>query len=117
MRRLQYKTGASEVKLLGLGNANVDEVTFESGAGSYTLDFSGQLTHDISVKLTSGVSDVKVIVPEDAHTVLVITGGLTNVNVNGTWSIDGSHYESGSGNPTITIHVEMALGNLTVTKQ
>lgn len=117
MRRLQYKTGASEVKLLGLGNANAEVVRFESGAGSYTLDFSGEITHDISVKLSSGVSDVKVIVPENVHTVIVINGGLTNINVNGTWSIEGSRYEAGSGNPTITINVEMAVGNLTVNRQ
>ncbi len=117
MHRLQYKTGASEVKLLGLGNANVDVINFESGAGSYTLDFSGELNRDISVKLSSGVSDVKIIVPTGAHTLVVINGGLTNVNVNGTWTIDGSRYESGSEGPTITINVEMALGNLNLIRQ
>ncbi len=117
MRRLQYKTGASEVKLLGLGNSNAREINFESGAGSYTLDFSGTVTQDISVKLSSGMSDVKVVVPTNVHTIVVINGGLANINANGTWSIDGARYEAGSSGPIITIDVEMALGNLSLSQK
>ena len=43
MTTLKYTTGASEVSLHGLGDANVNDVTFSSGAGKYTLDFSGKL--------------------------------------------------------------------------
>lgn len=117
MQRLQYKTGASEVKLLGLGNSNARTINFESGAGSYTLDFSGTGTQDISVKLSSGMSDVKIIVPTNLHTIIVINGGLANVNASGTWSIEGTRYEAGSSGPTITIDVEMALGNLSLSQE
>lgn len=114
MRRLVYKTGASQVEIIGLGNANVDQVTFEGGAGSYTLDFTGEQTRDMSVKISSGVSDIKVIVPANVHTQVYINGGLNNVNETGTWSINGTQYESGSEGPTIVINVEMAVGNLSL---
>ena len=117
MRRLVYKTGASQVDLIGLGNANVDQVTFESGAGSYTLDFTGEIKKDMSVKISSGMSDIKIIVPANVHTLVYINGGLNNINVNGTWTINGTTYECGSGAPTITINIEMAVGNLTLSKK
>jgi hypothetical protein len=43
MSILSYKTGASDVSLKGLGNANVDQVSFDGGVGSYELDFTGDL--------------------------------------------------------------------------
>jgi len=117
MRRLQYKSGASQVSLIGLGNANVGQVTFESGAGSYTLDFTGEVSRDISVKISSGVSEVKVIVPENVHTLVIVGGGMNSVNPKGTWTINGTEYESGSEGPTITINVDMALGTLTLIQE
>jgi hypothetical protein len=41
MEMLRYITGASSVKLSGLANANFTSMIFRSGAGDYTLDFSG----------------------------------------------------------------------------
>ena len=43
MSILRYETGASDVKLTGLANANFSTLTFSGGAGNYTLDFSGEL--------------------------------------------------------------------------
>ena len=117
MRRLVYKTGASKVDLLGLGNANVSEINFESGAGSYTLDFSGEISKDMSISITSGMSDISLVVPSGVHTIMNLTGGLSNINASGTWTMDGSRYESGSGSPTITISVEMAVGNLSISQK
>jgi len=112
MQRLSYKTGASNVTLLGLGNANVSQIVFTSGAGNYTLDFSGALTHDINAKISSGFSQVKVIVPQNVHTLINLTGGVSNVDAEGTWTKSGTQYEAGSSGPTLTIDIEMAVGNL-----
>jgi hypothetical protein len=38
-----YTTGASSVTLEHLANANLVTMTFRSGAGSYRLDFTGEL--------------------------------------------------------------------------
>jgi hypothetical protein len=88
MQHLIYKTGASQVDLLGLANANVSDITFESGAGSYTLDFTGDLQKDIHVNIASGMSDIKIIVPADIHAVVTLTRGLSNIDASGTWTIN-----------------------------
>ena len=117
MQRLTYKTGASDVKLLGLANANTSEVTFDSGAGSYTLDFSGELSRDMNVKISSGLSQVKVIIPDNTHAVVNLTGGISNIDLDGTWITNGTEYEAQASGPTITININMAVGNLVLVNQ
>ena len=39
LQEFDYSTGASSVSLEKLANANMEEMNFECGAGSYTLDF------------------------------------------------------------------------------
>jgi hypothetical protein len=112
MDRLEYHTGASEVSLFGLANARVEDVEFNGGAGSYKLDFSGQLVNDINVKIGAGMSDMTLTFPSGSHAIITINGGLSNINANGSWTINGSTYEMGTGGPTITITIDMAVGNL-----
>lgn len=117
MQRLVYKTGASQVDLIGLANANVANISFESGAGSYSLDFSGELQDDIHARIASGMSNTKITVPEGTHIIVTLSGGLSNVDPSGTWTIAGSTYEAGSGDPTIYVTVEMAVGNLSLEQE
>jgi len=112
MASLQYTTGASEVALKGLSNAYISDLTFRSGAGNYTLDFSGDLRSDMTVNIESGVSQVTVIVPEGMNAQVFTDTGLMTVSTSGSWQQQGSTYSlSGSGD-TITIHVKMGAGNL-----
>ena len=117
MQRLTYKTGASDVKLLGLANANTSEITFASGAGSYTLDFSGELSRDMNVKISSGLSQVKVIVPDNTHAIVNLTGGISNIDLDGTWITNGTQYEAKGSGSLITIDINMAVGNLVLVNQ
>lgn len=112
MEQLVYKTGASQVDLLGLGNANTSDISFESGAGDYTLDFSGDLQKNLDVHVSSGMSNNEIIVPDNVKVIVEVTGGLSNVDLSGTWTVENSTYTTGSGNLTIHIYVEMAMGNL-----
>lgn len=112
MEQLIYKTGASQVDLEGLGNANATEILFEGGAGSYTLDFSGDLQQDLSVHLSAGISNVRIDVPENARVRVEIGGGLSNVSVGGTWTTNGDVYERSGSGPLINIKIDMGLGNL-----
>ncbi len=112
MEQLTYKTGASQVDLEGLGNANATKILFEGGAGSYTLDFSGDLQQDLSVRLSAGISNVRINVPENARVRVEIGGGLSNVSVGGTWTTNGDVYERNGSGPLIDIKIDMGLGNL-----
>ncbi len=112
MERLRYKTGASQVSLLNLGNANTDDIVFEGATGAYTLDFTGSIQRDISVSITSGVSSVEIIIPENVPCRVEISGGLNNISPSGTWNISNNVYEKGGSGPKIEIQISMGLGNL-----
>ncbi|GAB4579620.1 MAG: hypothetical protein Fur0022_23580 [Anaerolineales bacterium] len=110
---LDYTTGASNLNLTNLVNANFSTLIFKSGAGNYTLDFSGEFQRDANVKIDSGLSTVRIIVPEDMNVKLTFDGGLTNVSMSGNWEKlnDTTYVQTGEG-PTLTITVDMGAGNL-----
>lgn len=112
MSQFSYTTGASDVELHGLGNANVSQINFGSGVGNYTLDFTGENKIDCEVFLKSGVSNIKIIIPENARAEVNISGGLSDVNLMGTWTVVNNQYSTGSEGGLIRINIDMAVGEL-----
>lgn len=111
MSLFKYSTGASSIKLSDLANANTSQLIFRSGAGSYTLDFSGELSRNMLVSIESGVSSITIIVPENTAAVLT-TNGLLSVDASGSWEQDDNTYTVSASGPLITIEVDMGAGNL-----
>ncbi len=111
---LKYATGASQVSLQGLGNANASDVTFSSGAGEYTLDFSGQLQRDMTVSVESGVSSVTIIVPSGVPVLLSNESSLVSVSISGGWEQLGNSYQLSGSGYKITILTKMGAGSLTL---
>jgi hypothetical protein len=115
MSVLRYETGASNVTLNGLANANFSTLIFSGGAGDYKLDFSGKLAKDGTVNVEAGAGDVQLVIPKDVNANVTVESALVSVNFSSNWSEDGNEYiQSGEG-PTLTIIVKMAAGNLTIT--
>jgi len=112
MDKLAYKTGASNVELTGLANANFSEMSFEGGAGSYRLDFSGQLQRDATVRIRGGVSETKIIIPQGMPCKIKISGGLNNITTDGNWSRNNNTYETEGEGARLTFEVEMGVGSL-----
>ena len=112
MATLKYTTGASTVSLTGLGNANVTNLSFSGGAGEYKLDFSGELSRDMTVSIESGVSSVTVIIPEGTNAQVITDNGLSTVTTSGNWQQNGSNYQLSGSGYTITIMVKMGAGSL-----
>ena len=112
MEKLDYHTGASNITLKNLANANFKEMTFSGGAGNYTLDYSGELLRDAHVDVDAGVSAIKIIVPEGMNVVVQVNGEMKGVNTEGTWTVDGSKYSTDGEGPMLTIDVNMNLGSL-----
>ena len=116
MNILSYKTGASNVTLMNLANANFSTLVFESGAGNYKLDFGGQLKRDGSATIRSGVSNLTLVVPAGLAATIKVSSGLSNVQFPSSWSHNGDLYtQSGSG-PALTIVIEMGAGNVQITQ-
>ncbi len=115
MSMLRYETGASNVKLTGLANANFSTLTFSAGAGNYTLDFSGELQRDAVVTIEAGFGDVSLVIPKDVNAIVTVEGAALNVNHSSGWAQNGQKYTQKGSNSTLTILVKMAAGNLVIT--
>lgn len=115
MSLLRYETGASDVKLTGLANANFSSLSFTGGAGNYTLDFAGDLQRDAVVSVESGLGNLSLIVPEDVHALVTVEGAAVNINHGSGWTQNGQTYTQEGSGSTLTIVVKMAAGNLVLT--
>ena len=115
MSLLSYETGASNVSLTGLGNANFSSLLFHSGAGNFTLDFTGSLKQDGSVNIETGVSNTTLVIPTGVPAQLTVEGGLSNVTFGSSWSKNGNTYSQSGSGPQLTIVVKIGAGNLTLT--
>jgi hypothetical protein len=114
MSLLRYETGASNVTLNGLSNANFSSMEFDCGAGNYTLDFTGQLKRSATISIEAGLGNVTLVIPEGISAVVSVESGLSNVSFPAGWEKSGNVYtQSGSG-PTLTFIVEIGAGNLSI---
>ena len=116
MSVFSYSTGASNVKMEGLANANFSLFDFSSGAGDYTLDFSGKLQRNASIKIGTGLSNLIIIVPEGVNAVVRVESGISNINAGPGWSQSGRVYKQEGEGPILTFVVEIGAGNLTLSK-
>jgi len=116
MSVLHYETGASNLKMSGLANANFSIFDFSSGAGDYTLDFSGELQRDGAVKISSGLSNIIVVIPEGVNAVVTVDSGASNISAGSSWSQNGNVYKQKGEGPTLTLVIEIGAGNVTLTK-
>ena len=117
MSEFSYTTGASDVKMAGLANANFKTFVFNGGAGDYTLDFSGELQQDATVSIDSGFSDLTIIVPTGVDAVITIDSALADINFGDGWSQSGSVYKQKGEGPTLTIVINIGAGNISVRDQ
>jgi hypothetical protein len=116
MSLLSYETGASNVSMIGLGNANFANLTFHSGAGNFTLDFTGGLKRNGSVNIETGVSNTTLVIPSGLPVQLTVDGGLSNVSYDSAWFKNGNLYTQSGTGPQLTIVVHIGAGNLTLTR-
>jgi hypothetical protein len=107
-----YKTGASQVDLENLANANFSSLSFEGGAGDYTFDLSGKLMRDANITIKAGVSNITMFIPEGTHVIVDNRGAISNLNTEGIWIVNGSTYETSGSGPVINIVIDIAVGNI-----
>jgi len=113
MDSFSYSTGASNIDLQGLLNANFREMNFKGGAGNFTLEFTGEITDDVKVFIDGGLGNMTLEVPKGVDAQINVSGGLNNVSTQGTWTIEGQEYRTiGASGPLLKIQVNMGVGNL-----
>jgi hypothetical protein len=114
MSMLQYTTGASDVKLTGLANANFSTMAFSGGAGNFTLDFGGDLKREAAITIDSGFGNVSLIIPKDVNAKVSVESAAVNINHGSSWTQNGRDYTQEGTGPTLTLIVKMAAGNLLI---
>lgn len=115
MSVFRYETGASNVRLTGLANANFSTLIFNGGAGNYTLDFSGELGQDATARIETGFGDLALVIPDGVDARVTVEGGAINVNHSSGWGQSNRTYTQDGSGPTLTIVVKMGAGNVTIT--
>jgi hypothetical protein len=114
MNLFRYETGASQVTLKDLANANFSIFKFTAGAGNYSLDFSGDLKRDCSASINTGLGNLSIIIPENINVQLTIDGNLANINIGSNWVKNGNTYTQTGSGPLLTISVDVGATNLIV---
>ena len=112
MDTLTYETGASNIKLTGLANANFDVMNFRGGAGNFTLDFTGKLSRDAQVNVNGGLGNLTIIVPKGSNARIVLGASLNNVSTEGVWTVEGQEYRVTGEGPVLRIDMNVGVGNL-----
>ncbi len=115
MTLLRYETGASSVRLRGLANANFGTMVFNGGAGDYTLDFSGTLKRPATTTISTGISNLILVVPLGVQANATVEGGASNVSAGPGWTQTGNSYSQSGSGPALTFVVKTGAGNLTLT--
>jgi len=113
---LRYETGASNVTVEGIANANPSTLIFKCGAGNYTLDFSGQLQRNMTGHIEAGLGNITLVIPQDVSAQVTVSSGMSNVNMDSGWQKNGDTYIQAGNGPTLNLIVDIGAGNLTISR-
>ncbi|MBN1934521.1 MAG: hypothetical protein JW934_07635, partial [Anaerolineae bacterium] len=76
---MTVRSGAARLEFISLGNANLQELAFDGGVGTYEFDLRGDWQRSAAVKIKSGVSHIVLRIPRDIG-VRVCPGDLKSGN-------------------------------------
>ena len=114
MNAFRYETGASNITMEKLGNANFQTMIFQSGAGNYSLDFSGVYQHDASIFIETGLSRLIISVPEGVQAEVNFEGPLSKIFTSGNWQESGDEYILEGQGPVLIFTIETKAGTVTL---
>jgi len=116
MSLLDLDSGAGDVEITGLGNANAAETSVDGGAAAYRFDFGGTLQRDGHVRISAGLSMVEIRVPATTAAKITPTSVLGSLDVgDGFTKKEGAFWTEAAlagKAPVLTIHISVALGAL-----
>jgi len=113
LKKINIKTGASTIKMLGLANANFNEMNFTGGAGSYTFDFSGELNKKSKVNINTGAAKIILKIPSNTGTKIIFRNfPASKLDIKGFIKINDQTYispEYGKSNAELDIEIKGGL--------
>ena len=106
---LHIYSGAAKLELHELGNANLDELTFDGGLGTYLFDFGGEWQRSANVRILAGASQVTLRLPPKIG-VRVCPGDLHRDDMGALEERDGCFVNTRFGESDITLDIDLDLG-------
>lgn len=108
-------SGAAKLELHELGNANLDELTFDGGLGTYLFDLSGDWQRSANVRILAGASQVTLRLPQDIG-VRICAGDMHRKELDELEERDGCYVNSlyDQSDVTLDINLDLGLGNLDI---
>lgn len=118
MTLLEVGAGAGEMKLRNLANSNAAEVRVEGGAAAFSCEFSGTLAREMNVRISTGVSSVKIEVPASTPAMIRTESVLGGLDVgDGYMKKEGAFWTEAAvagETPVIDIRASSAMGSLLI---
>jgi len=116
--RVDIDNGLGSVRVINLANSNTDEMDFECGLGSMTLEFSGKLEKDIDVDLAVGLGGINIQVPFNTNVKFEYDGSfLSSIDLEDFEMMDENEYQSETfteDSPTIHFSASVGAGSITL---
>jgi hypothetical protein len=106
---LHIHSGAAKIELYGLGNANLDELAFDGGLGTYLFDLSGEWQRSANVRILAGASQVTLRLPQEIG-VRVCPGDLYGEQMNELEERDGCYVNGLYDRSDIVLDIALDLG-------
>ncbi len=117
-RIISIDGGAAKMRFEGLGNLDFDRMEFNGGAGLFTLDFSGELSHRAMVEINLGVGQMTILVPRDVGVMLDCSScSLASVSVSGPFEEEDDVYvneEYGKTRGELLFEISASLATVNV---
>jgi hypothetical protein len=116
MSLLDVGSGAVEMRVKHLANANAAEVILNGGAASYTFAFDGMLQRDAHARITTGMSAVEIAVPATTAAKVASESFLGSLQVDQGFSKrEGAFWTPAAiegKRPVLSVQTSVALGSL-----
>jgi hypothetical protein len=102
-----------------LADANFKSMEFTGGAGSYSLDFSGQLRTTATARIVIAAGTVRIQAPASTAVVVKVASTRTMLDLQGEWVTEGTTHSTPAAasledGKVLTVQLEMAAGTATL---
>ena len=116
MDKLSISSGASNIEISHLANANFREMVVEGGAVALNLDFEGELQREARVRVSSAMSSTDINVPGATAARIVAQTVMGGINVgNGLTRRDDAYWTQAAVQglqPTLLVQATVTMGAL-----
>lgn len=113
---VRISAGAADLRVIGLGNVNAQNIRFEGGVGATVLDFGGAWARSTTASVDMGIGSLTLRLPRDQGVRISRSSFLTSFSTPGLERRGDSYFSSNweSAANKITINVSAALGSVDI---